>query len=63
LKDNNHGFDQNDGVMDGNRLVHSGHCTYCRVCNSRAAVPPGTKEERKGEITMLDIRLRPSSRI
>lgn len=33
LVDNSHGFDQNDGYMDGNKLVHSGACTYCKVCN------------------------------
>jgi hypothetical protein len=35
LKDNLHGFDQNDAWMDGDKLVHSGHCTYCRECNPR----------------------------
>ncbi len=34
LKDNSHGFDQNDGVMEGDKLIHSGRCTYCRICNS-----------------------------
>lgn len=33
LDDNNHGFDQNDGYLDGDKLVHSGSCTYCRDCN------------------------------
>jgi hypothetical protein len=33
LKDNLHGFDQNDAVMDGEELVHSGRCTYCKICN------------------------------
>lgn len=33
LTNNNHGFDQNDGHMDGEKLVHSGSCTYCRICN------------------------------
>jgi hypothetical protein len=32
LVENSHGFDQNDAVMDGDRLIHSGHCTYCKVC-------------------------------
>ena len=32
LKDNSHGFDQNDAHMDGDKLVHSGHCTYCKEC-------------------------------
>jgi len=35
LENNSHGFDQNDAVMDGDTLVHSGHCTYCRECNPR----------------------------
>lgn len=35
LVDNAHGFDQNDGAMYGNKFVHSGHCTYCVVCNPR----------------------------
>ncbi len=33
LKDNDHGFDQNDGWIENNKLVHSGHCTYCKECN------------------------------
>ena len=33
MEGNNHGFDQNDGYMDGDKLIHSGACTYCRVCN------------------------------
>lgn len=33
LEDNQHGFDQNDASMDGDKLVHCGRCTYCRVCN------------------------------
>lgn len=33
LKDNSHGFDQNDAWMDGDKLVHSGSCTYCKICN------------------------------
>lgn len=32
LKDNDHGFDQNDAHMEGDKLVHSGCCTYCKVC-------------------------------
>lgn len=35
LKENNHGFDQNDGWIEGDKLVHSGSCTYCRICNPR----------------------------
>jgi len=31
--DPNVGFDQNDGHMEGEKLVHSGQCTYCVVCN------------------------------
>lgn len=33
LENNMHGFDQNDGWLDGDRLVHSGRCTYCKICN------------------------------
>ena len=33
LRNNLHGFDQNDAFLDGDKLVHSGSCTYCRVCN------------------------------
>ena len=32
LENNSHGFDQNDAYMDGDKLVHSGHCTYCKYC-------------------------------
>lgn len=32
LKDNSHGFDQNDGHMEGDKLLHSGKCTYCKHC-------------------------------
>lgn len=40
LEDNNHGFDQNDGFLDENgELVHSGRCTYCRICNPRIFQP------------------------
>jgi len=35
LKNNEHGFDQNDADMDGDVLVHSGQCTYCRECNPK----------------------------
>jgi hypothetical protein len=38
---NMHGFDQNDAVMDGEKFVHSGRCTYCRECN------PGIFEVKK----------------
>lgn len=33
LTNNSHGFDQNDAWLNGDELVHSGFCTYCRVCN------------------------------
>lgn len=33
LEDNLHGFDQNDAWMEGEKLVHSGSCTYCKFCN------------------------------
>ena len=33
MKDNNHGPDQNDFIMDGDKLVHLGVCTYCIYCN------------------------------
>lgn len=39
LADNHHGFDQNDAYLDGDSLVHSGSCTYCKICN------PPHKEE------------------
>jgi hypothetical protein len=42
LENNKHGFDQNDGCMDGDKLIHSGRCTYCRFCNLRIFV--GAKE-------------------
>ena len=35
LKDNDHGLDQNDMWLEGDKLVHSGHCTYCEMCNPR----------------------------
>lgn len=35
LEDNKHGFDQNDAWMDGDELIHSGSCTYCKECNPR----------------------------
>ena len=37
LTDNEHGFDQNDAWMDGEKLVHSGLCTYCKACQSMPA--------------------------
>lgn len=33
LEFNEHGFDQNDAVMVGDELIHSGQCTYCKVCS------------------------------
>lgn len=38
LAGNQHGFDQNDGWMDGDKFVHSGRCTYCEICNPREAL-------------------------
>jgi len=35
MENNSHGFDQSDAWVDGLKLVHSGHCTYCHVCNPR----------------------------
>lgn len=35
LEDNQHGFDQNDAEVAGEQLVHSGTCTYCKICNPR----------------------------
>lgn len=33
LENNKHGFDQNDAYIDeNNELIHSGRCTYCKVC-------------------------------
>lgn len=36
MRDNLHGIDQND--FSGG--VHTGRCTYCRVCNPRLPAPP-----------------------
>lgn len=33
LTDNSHGIDQNDLYYVEDTLKHSGHCTYCLVCN------------------------------
>lgn len=33
LKNNKHGFDQNDGYLQGDKLIHNGTCTYCKFCN------------------------------
>ena len=33
LIDNGHGLDQNDMWMEGDELVFSGHCTYCKECS------------------------------
>lgn len=48
LRDNQHGFDQNDAYLEddstseaGYKLVHSGRCTYCKYCN------PGILEATK----------------
>lgn len=60
LKDNLHGFDQNDADFDGDNLVHSGHCTYCKECNpalgrlllkkrAAAGTSGGFKPRPKGE--------------
>lgn len=38
LIDNEHGFDQNDAWMEGDKLVHSGRCTYCKICSPRKKV-------------------------
>lgn len=36
LHENEHGIDQNDVIVDGeDNLVHSGKCTYCKICNPR----------------------------
>lgn len=36
LENNMHGFDQNDAYLDENgKLVHSGRCTYCKICRSQ----------------------------
>jgi hypothetical protein len=39
LKNNSHGFDQSDAWMDGDKLVHSGQCTYCKICRGESAAP------------------------
>lgn len=36
LLNNSHGFDQNDAWMEGDKLVHSGRCSYCKECYPRA---------------------------
>jgi hypothetical protein len=34
LENNDHGLDQNDATLNElYEFVHSGSCTYCRVCN------------------------------
>lgn len=33
LENNQHGFDQNDAHMEGDKLIHHGRCTYCKFCN------------------------------
>jgi hypothetical protein len=38
MKDNQHGFDQNDFDIDENEnLVYCGHCTYCKECRAELA--------------------------
>lgn len=32
MENNQHGFDQNDGHMEGEKLILSGRCTYCKIC-------------------------------
>ena len=39
LDGNSHGFDQNDGYMDGDKLILYGTCTYCRICFPRSSKP------------------------
>jgi len=34
LVNNPHGLDQNDVFMDGDKLIHSGSCTYCKHCRA-----------------------------
>ncbi len=48
LENNSHGFDQNDAWMEGYKLVHSGFCSYCKICyptektkNTRGFLPEG----------------------
>lgn len=43
LEDNLHGFDQCDADMDGETLVHSGRCTYCKICNPGLYDDPSVK--------------------
>lgn len=47
LKDNQHGFDQNDAHMEGDKLIHSGRCTYCKFCN------PNLNEFKDSETVVL----------
>lgn len=32
MRNNSHGFDQNDGYVENGILIHYGKCTYCKVC-------------------------------
>lgn len=48
LKDNNHGFDQNDAYLnEENEVCHYGSCTYCKYCNPR--VCPALPENKLGD--------------
>lgn len=37
LVNNEHGPDQNDFDLDGDKLVYLGSCTYCKECQRLAA--------------------------
>ena len=43
LKNNNHGWDQNDMETINNVQMHSGRCTYCNVCNPHDGIKQETK--------------------
>lgn len=42
LKDNDHGPDQNDFEMDGDKCFYVGSCTYCKACQTMEVIdsPP-----------------------
>lgn len=49
LVGNEHGFDQNDGYVDGaGNLVHSGRCTYCRECQIQ-----GQQQQAQVQVTQI----------
>lgn len=51
MVNNSHGFDQNDGWLDETetKIIHSGRCTYCRVCNPPRPQPDPPPAAPDGE--------------